>query len=241
MAKKGQSRHLKRYAASKVLKLPRKSIVWMVKPAPGPHPSGESIPLQLVVREYLGLARTAREGGRLLNEKHVLVDGRVRKDSKFPVGLMDVVQLPTLNKSYRVLLNTRRRLVLCDIPQEEARFKLCKVVRKSTISGARVQLAFNDGRTLAGDFGEFKLRDTAKLSLPDQKILERIAFGNGVVALVTGGANVGKVGKIVEVKMIEGTQPNIVILEAPDGTTFQTSEDYVFVVGKEKPIVTLAG
>jgi small subunit ribosomal protein S4e len=49
------------------------------------------------------------------------------------------------------------------------------------------------------------------------------------------------VGKIVEVKMIEGTQPNIVILEAPDGTTFQTSEDYVFVVGKEKPIVTLAG
>ena len=240
MARKGQSRHLKRYAASKALKLPRKSIVWTVKPAPGPHPSDESIPLRLVVREHLGLACTAKEVDRLLNEKQVLVDGRVRKDSKFPVGLMDVVQLPTLNKSYRVLLNTRGRLVLCDISQEEARFKLCKVVRKSTISSARVQLTFNDGRTLAGDL-EFKLRDTAKLSLPDQKILERIAFGTGAVALVTGGANVGKVGKIVEVKMIEGTQPNIVILEAPDGTTFQTSEDYVFAVGKEKPIVTLAG
>ena len=97
MAKKGQSRHLKRYAASKALKLPRKSVVWMVKPAPGPHPSDKSIPLRLVIREYLGLARTAREVDRLLNEKHVLVDGRVRRDSKFPVGLMDVVQLPTLN------------------------------------------------------------------------------------------------------------------------------------------------
>jgi small subunit ribosomal protein S4e len=194
-----------------------------------------------VVREYLGLARTAREADRLLSEKHVLVDGRVRKDPKFPVGLMDVVQFPALNKSYRVLFDTRGRLVLHEISQEEARFKLCKVIKKSKISGARIQLTFNDGKTLAGDFGEFKPRDTAKLSLPDHKILERIAFDTGTVALVTGGANVGKVGKIVEVKMIEGTQPNMVTLEAPDGTTFQTSEDYVFVVGKEKPIVTLAG
>lgn len=234
MARKGQSRHLKRYAAPRALTLPRKSVVWTVKPAPGPHPSSESIPLRLVVREYLGLARTAREVDRLLSEKRVLVDGRVRKNSKFPVGLMDVVQLPALNKSYRVLLDVRGRLILREIPQAETQFKLCKVVRKDVISGRKIQLTFNDGKTLSGDFGEFKLRDVAKLSLPDPKILERIAYEKGTAALVTGGRNVGRLGKIVEVKLIEGTQPNIVILEAADGTTFQTPEDYVFAVGKRK-------
>jgi len=176
-----------------------------------------------------------------LSEKRVLVDGRVRKNSKFPVGLMDVVQLPALNKNYRVLLDARGRLILREIPQAEAQFKLCKVVRKDIISGGRIQLAFNDGKTLSGDFGEFKLRDVAKLSLPNPKILERIAHEKGTTALVTGGRNVGRLGKIVEVKLIEGTQPNIVILEAADGTTFQTPEDYVFAVGKEKPIISLAG
>jgi len=194
-----------------------------------------------VVREYLGLARTAREVDRLLSEKRVLVDGRVRKDSKFPVGLMDVVQLPALNKNYRVLLDTKGRLILREIPQAEAQFKLCKVVRKDVISGGRIQLTFNDGKTLSGDFGEFKPRDVAKLSLPDPKILERIAYDKAAAALITGGRNVGRLGKIVEVKLIEGTQPNIVILEAVDGTTFQTPEDYVFVVGKEKPVISLAG
>jgi len=241
LAKKGQSRHIKRYAAPRALALPRKSVVWTVKPAPGPHPSSGSIPLRLVVREYLGLARTAREVDRLLSEKRVLVDGRVRKDSKFPVGLMDVVQLPALNKNYRVLLDTKGRLILREIPQAEAQFKLCKVVRKDVISGGRIQLTFNDGKTLSGDFGEFKPRDVAKLSLPDPKILERIAYDKAAAALITGGRNVGRLGKIVEVKLIEGTQPNIVILEAVDGTTFQTPEDYVFVVGKEKPVISLAG
>jgi len=195
----------------------------------------------LVVREYLGLARTARETDRLLSEKRVLVDGRVRKDSKFPVGLMDVVQLPALNKNYRVLLDARGRLILHKIPQAEAKFKPCKVIRKDVVSGGKIQLTFNDGKTLSGDFGEFKLRDVAKLSLPDLKILERITYEKGNAALVTGGRNVGRTGKIVEVKLIEGTQPNIVVLEAADGTTFQTPEGYVFVVGKEKPIISLAG
>ena len=241
MARKGQSRHLKRYAASRAIKLPRKSVVWTVKPAPGPHPSASSIPLRLIVREYLGLARTAREADRVLNERNVLVDGRVRRDSKFPAGLMDVVQFPALDRNYRILLDQRGRLVLHEISKDEVQFKLCKVVRKNVVTGKKIQLTFHDGKTIMGDFGEFKPRDVAKLALPEPKILERVPFEVGVLALVTGGGNVGRVGKITEIKLIESPRPNIITLEASDGATFQAPEDYVFVVGKEKPFISLAG
>lgn len=238
MARKGQSRHLKRYAASKVLKLPRKSLVWTVKPAPGPHPAVNSIPVRLLLRDYLSLALTAKEVDKILTERHLLIDGRVRRDPKFPVGLMDVVQLPAIDRNYRVLLDRRGRLTLHEIPKDEASFKLCKVVRKVFVRGGRVQLTFHDGKTLIGEFGEFSSMDVVKLKLPDLKVVERLPFAEGALALIVGGENVGRMGGIIEIKVIEGTQPNIVTLQASDGSTFQAPEDYVFVVGKEKPLIS---
>lgn len=238
MAKKGQSRHLKRYAAPRVLRLPRKSYPWVVKPAPGPHPRESSLPLRVLLRDYLSLARIAREADRTLAERHVTVDGRVRRDPKFSVGLMDVLQLPALDRNYRVLLDHRGRLVPREIDRAEASVKLCKVVRKDIIRGKRVQLTFHDGKTLVGDFGGLKPGDGVKLALPDLRVLERFPFEKGVTALVTGGKNVGKVGEITDIKFIAGTQPNIVTLEA-HGETFQAPEHYVFVVGKEKPAIQL--
>jgi small subunit ribosomal protein S4e len=152
---------------------------------------------------------------------------------------MDVVQLPAIGHNYRILLDKRGRLVLHDIPQAEASFKLCKVTSKVFVRGKRVQLTFHDGKTLVGDFQEFKPRDVVKLALPEPKVIERLPFEENALALVTGGKNVGKVGKIVEIKLIQGTQPNIVTLQASDGSTFQAPEHYVFVVGKDKPLISL--
>ncbi len=240
MARKGQSKHLKRYAAPRTLKLSRKSFPWTVKPSPGPHPSGSAIPLRLLVRDYLSSARTAREADRIISEGHVLVDGRARRSPKFPVGLMDVLQLPTLNRSYRVLLDHRGRLVPHEIDKSEVSLKLCKVVRKNIVGGKRVQLTFHDGKTLVGDLSDFKPGDGVKLSLPDLKILEHFSFERGATALITGGKNVGKVGKVIDTKLIEGAQPNIITIEAGD-ERFQAPERYVFVVGKERPVIQLLG
>ncbi len=238
MAKKGKSRHLKRYAAPRALRLPRKSYPWVVKPAPGPHPRKNSLPLRVLLRDYFSLARDAREADRILAEGHVIVDGRVRRDPKFSVGPMDVLQLPVLDRNYRVLLDRRGRLVPREIDQTETSMKLCKVVRKDIVRGKRVQLTFHDGKTLMGDFGGFRPSDGVKLALPDLRVLERFPLEKGATALVTGGKNVGKVGEITNIKLIAGTQPNIVTLET-GGETFQAPEHYVFVVGKEKPAIQL--
>jgi small subunit ribosomal protein S4e len=130
-------------------------------------------------------------------------------------------------------------LALHEIPQTEASFKLCKVAHKVIIRGKKVQLTFHDGKTLVGDFQDYKPRDVVKLAFPELKVLERLPFEEGALALVIGGKNVGKIGKIVEIKLIQGTQPNIVTLQALDSSNFQAPEDYVFVVGKDKSLISM--
>lgn len=240
MAKKGQRRHLKRFNLPTQIRVPRKSAVWAVKPRPGPHPAGESIPLLLAVRDMLGLARTAREAKRILAGDQVSVDARTRRDPKFPIGLMDVVQVLTIEKYYRVLCDRKGRLTLHEIPEGEASFKLCRVVRKLVVKGGQVQLAFHDGKTSAGSFKEFRLHDAAKVTLPDFKVSERIEFGKGAKALVTGGTNVGRVGEISGVRHMKGRRPDLVDLK-DGGEHFQAPQDYVFVIGKEEPLISIPG
>ena len=152
---------------------------------------------------------------------------------------MDVIKIPLLNSSYRVLLDHRGRLILAEAEQSEASVKLCKVVRKQNIKGKKIQLTLHDAKNLTGDLLDYKPGDVVKLALPEQKVMERIPFEVGSVAMVTGGRNVSKVGKISEIKLISGAQPNIVTLEN-EGVTFQAPEHYIFVLGKEKPAISLA-
>jgi len=231
---------MKRYAASRALKLSRKSHVWTTKAAPGPHTMEMSIPLRSVIRDYLSGGRTAREVDNALSQGNVLVDGKVRREPSFPVGLMDIVQLPSLNRSYRVILDHRKRLILVEIDQAEASVKLCRATNKQIVRGKKVQLTFHDGKTIVGDLKEFKPGDVAKLALPDLKVLERFPFEVGAMALITGGNNVSKIGRIAEIKLIVGTQPNIVILKK-DEESFQAPEHYVFVIGREKPSISIPG
>ncbi|MEM3421611.1 MAG: 30S ribosomal protein S4e [Candidatus Hadarchaeum sp.] len=238
MAKKGSSRHLKRYAAPRSLKLPRKSVVWTMKPSPGPHPADRAIPLRILLRDYLSIARTAREADGVINRGEVFVDGKVRRSPDFPVGFMDVVRLPALDTNYRILLDHLGRLVPVKTLSSEASFKLCKIIRKQYVRGKKIQLTLHDGRNVVGDFLDYKPGDVVKISLPEQSILERLPFEVGSIAMVTAGSNVGRVGKITEIKTIIGTQPNIVTLE-DGGLTFQAPEHYIFVLGKEKPAISL--
>lgn len=240
MAKKGGSKHMKRYAGSRALKLSRKSFTWTTKAAPGPHTSQSAIPLRLVLRDYLSVGRRRKVVDNILAKGNVLVDGKIRRDPSFPVGLMDVLQLPALNCSYRVLLDHKKRLTVNEIDQSETSVKLCRVMRKQIVRGKKVQLTFHDGKTILGDLNEFKPGDVAKLALPDLKVLERFPFEVGAMALATGGSNVSRIGRISEIKLISGAQPNIVTIKT-DGGEFQAPDDYVFVVGREKPSISLPG
>ncbi|MEE8168020.1 MAG: 30S ribosomal protein S4e [Candidatus Hydrothermarchaeales archaeon] len=233
--------HLKRLAAPKTWKLKRKEKKFVVRPSSGPHGIRDSIPLLLVLRDMLNYAKTAREARRILNERKVMVDGKVRKDYKFPVGLMDVLEIPALKKAWLVLLDNRGKFILQNLPKSKAKQKLYKILDKSVTKGGNIQLNLHDGRNLlvkvknpsSPTEDTYKTKDTVVVDLYKKNIKEVIPFKKGNLALVTGGTHRGVVAKIEDFKVLRSPQPNIVILSS-EGANFETIEDYVFVVGEKK-------
>ena len=237
MAKMGSRKHLKRYKAPKSRPIHPKEDTWTVKPSAGSHAIIDSIPLTLVIRDILKLADNAREAKRIINSGNVLVDGRVVKDYKFPVGFMDIIEIPKTGESYRVLLDRNVRLQLNLIEENDS--KLCKIVNKTTIKGGKTQLNLHDGRNVLVEEDEYSAFDVVCLGVPEQEIKENFKFEEGVVVLVTGGKHTGELGKVQEVIVDQSSKANTVIIEKANKDTFLTLKDYAFVIGKDEPAIDL--
>jgi len=247
VARMGGQRRLKALASPAFWPILRKEYKWTVKPRPGPHPAEYSLPLLLVVRNVLGYAKTAREARKLINEGHFKVDGRVRKDYKYPVGFMDVVEIVDTGEAFRFIPYPVKFFKLHPIPKEEASIKPVRVNNKTTVKGGHIQLNLHDGRNIVIKVKDprkpvedkYKTLDTLIITLPEQQIKARLPFEEGSLALIMAGRNVGRVGRILSVQHGWGRKRSIVTLEDPTGNRFQTSLDYILIIGRDKPVISL--
>ena len=228
--------HLKRLKAPKTWRIERKVAKWTVKPSPGPHPVDRSIPLLIDVRDLLKLADTGREARKIIAAREILVDGRARRDYKFPCGFMDVISIPKMNEYYRVLFDSRGVLQLTKIDEERAKWKLCRIENKTMVKGGKIQLNLHDGRNIIVEGNEYKTGDVLRISVPEQEILEVIPMEKGNLAMIIGGKHTGQIAEIEEVIITRSPLPNIVKLKG-----FSTIKPYVFPIGKDKPLVQLPG
>jgi len=243
----GSKHHLKRLAAPPFWPITRKGFKWAVKPSPGPHPIDQCIPLLVIVRDVLGYAKTAREARKLIGEGHFKVDGRVRRDYKFPVGLMDVLEVAGADEYYRVVPHPVRVLTLHPISKEEATFKLCRIENKTMVKNGHIQLNLHDGRNHLIKVSDpmnpvedvFSTYDVVKLAIPQQEIMDHIKFEKGVLAVTIGGKNVGRVGKVIDVRQVFKKRDAVVTLVTDKGEEFRTNLKYVFPIGKDKPLISL--
>jgi len=231
-------KHQKRIAAPRSWRIERKTAYWTVKPRPGPHPGDRSMPLLLIIRDMLKLADSSKEAKRILNEGEVVVNGRVRKDLKFPVGIFDILSIPRIKDNYMVLLDKKGKLSLVKIGQEEASKKLCRVNGKRMLKGGQIQLNLHDGRNILLEeerAEKIKTKDSLLISLPDTEILQHFAYKKGSKVMVIGGKHSAQTGEIEEIRTVQSPESNVVKIK-PFGEegTFETIDDYVFVVGEEK-------
>jgi ribosomal protein S4E len=60
-------------------------------------------------------------------------------------------------------------------------------------------------------------------------------------ALITGGKNVGKFGRIVEIEKTEGKKRKsaLVTIEDENKNRYQTTLEFVFAIGEAQPIISL--
>jgi small subunit ribosomal protein S4e len=220
--------HLKRYSMPGFWPLPRKAKTYVTTPMPGPHQKHGCIPLKVIVRDSLGLAENSGEAGKILSAGKVLVDGKVRKEPRFPVGFMDVLEIPELHLRYRVNI-TKRGLALEKIGEEEAGVKLCRITGKRTLGGGAQQLSLHDGRCMVSK-GTYRVGDSLMIGIPGQKILRHFPLKKGEPAVIIAGRNMGSTGRIKDIKdrksMLE--KSNITI-ETEKGNGIETLKHYVMV------------
>jgi len=231
------SKHLKRLNAPRTLRIHRKEETWTVRPSPGPHPLEQSIPLVLLIRDYLKLVDNLREAKRIITDGEVLVDGVKRKSHKFPCGLMDVISIPKLKKDYRILFDKRGKLTLVPTSSKDATWKLFRIENKTIVKGKQIQLNLHDGSNKIVKKDEYKTGDVLKITFKDKNISETYKFENGAVSIIIGGSHIGEVANIKDVEIISSSKPNVAKMK---GTTdFSTIQEYVFPIGKTKPVIEL--
>ena len=210
------------------------------RPSTGPHKLRESLPLVIFLRNRLKYALNTREVNAVLKQEHVKVDGKVRTDSTYPAGFMDVITIGAMNEHFRLIYDVKGRYAVHRITAEEAAYKLCKV--KKVLLGKKgiPYVVTHDGRTIRYPDPLIRANDSVKVDLATGKIEDFIKFETGRLVMVTGGRNIGRVGVITHKERHDGGFDIVHIKDALENT-FVTRLTNVFIIGTEasRPYVSL--
>ncbi|MBI4738223.1 30S ribosomal protein S4e [Candidatus Woesearchaeota archaeon] len=223
--------HLKRLATPKTWNIERKKSTWITRPNPGAHSLLLGLSLDTVMRDMTKVAKTAHEVNFVVATQEVLVDKRRRKDRRFNVGIMDVVEFPVIKESYRILLDDKGRLTAVRISDEENATKLSRIERKTKIAGGKTQVTLSDGRNIILDKDAYHVGDSLQLELPSQKITNHYPLGKGATVYLLFGKHAGRIGMVEEINKGK-------IIFSPHGEKrekYETLARYAFPIGAQKP------
>ena len=183
-------RHLFALNAPKNWPIEVKKQVWITRPNPGPHPLYRCLPLGILIKNLLHYARTSREVKVILNSGEILIDNKVRKDNKFPVGLMDLIEIKKTNEHFRLILNEDNKYQLNKVENKE-RLKPYKIIGKTILKKGKIQLNLFDGKNIIVDKNNYKVGDTIIFDLDENKIVNHLKLEKGSTVYITNGKYIG--------------------------------------------------
>jgi len=234
-------RHLKRLMTPRFWNISKKASKWAVKPRAGPHKTFESIPLLVVVRDILELADDGKEAKSIIKMHEIFVDGKHRRDHKYPVGLMDVVSVPKLKKNY-IVVPTKKGLELVEAKAKDSKSKVRKITGKRSVRGGKMQLNFHDGTNIlvanAKDAAKYNTGDSVVVEFSGKKIVNHFKMSKGSTVVITKGKNIGRWGKIEEVIVTKTKEPTKIMCDV-ENEKLEVIKDYVFVIGEKSPIIDI--
>ena len=230
--------HIKRLRAPKSWEILRKEKKWVTKPRSGTHQLSQSLPLNTILKEFLNLTKITKETKHILNAGKVKVNGKIRKDHKWGVGLMDVVSVDDLNLHQRVLFNKKGKLALFPIKKTEANILPEKIIGKRSLKKNKAQINLSDGRNLLDAKKDYKVNDTVILDTATGKVKEHIKLEKGALIYITKGNKVGQVGVIKEIEEKKDLQPTKITFTSGK-EQFVTLKEYALVIGKTKPAISI--
>ncbi|XP_013403278.1 40S ribosomal protein S4 [Lingula anatina] len=236
---RGPRKHLKRLHAPKHWMLDKLGGTFAPRPSTGPHKMRECLPLMIFLRNRLKYALTYDECKRIVAQRLIKVDGKVRTDFLYPAGFMDVITIEKTGEHFRLIYDVKGRFCVHRISAEESKYKLCKVKHVKVGPKGVPFIVTNDGRTIRYPDPLIKANDTVQVDIATGKVKDLIKFDSGNVCMITGGHNLGRVGIVTHRERHPGGF-DIVHIKDAMGHSFATRLNYVFVIGKgSKPWVSL--
>lgn len=223
--------HQKRLSAPSSWPIERKSYVFTVSPQAGPH-GEEGVPLVVLLRDVVEYVENAKEARYALENDSVVINGEPADDIRTPIGMFDIVAFPEMDEYYRVFPGEGGRLSLTSIDEDAATTKLAKITDKTQIKGGETQLNLHNGDNLLVEDDVYSTDDSVVVDVETDEIVDHFVFDEGRAVTAVDGKHSGEVGKLVEIRITEGSSPNTIVAERDDGTTFETVEEYVFVIGE---------
>ncbi len=165
---------------------------------------------------------------RILKDGKILVNKKIRKEFKFPVGIMDVLEIPGIKEHFRVLYTPKGMFTLHKISSEESHLKPAKIIGKRILKCKKVQINLSDGRNIIVEKDEFKVNDTLIFSMEDKwAIKKHLKFEKGALVYITKGKCKGLSGVIEDIKPVF-SNPTITLKSKEK--TFETSKHFAFII-----------
>ena len=117
----------------------------------------------------------------------------------------DVVTIEKTGEFFRLIYDTKGRFKVHPISKDEAAYKLCKVKKCLKLKKSVPVLITHDARTIRFPHPDIKVNDTAMVEIATGKVIKFLKFEVGKLAMITGGANIGRVGVIQKREKLIGT------------------------------------
>lgn len=185
--------HLKRNNIKKFFPIARKGTKYVAR---SDHSKNSSIPLVVAMRDILKLVKNKKELKKTLNEKHIKINGKIIRETNYPLELFDILTLNS-GKNYRALLTKQKKINFEEIKEKEASTKVFKVLNKKVLAGKLIQLNLTNGKNIISK-EKVNTGDSIVLDMNGNKILKIINLEKGKHAFVTEGKHAGEEGKIEE-------------------------------------------
>ncbi|XP_036206660.1 40S ribosomal protein S4, X isoform-like [Myotis myotis] len=235
----GPKKHLKLVAAPKHWMLDKLTGVFAPRPSTSPQKLRECLPLIIFLRIRLKYALTGDEVKKICMQLFIKIDGKVQTDITYPAGFMDVISIDQTGENFHLVYDTKGRFAVHRITPEEAKYKLCKEQKIFVGTKGTPHLVTHDAGAICYPDPLIKVNDTIQIDLESGKIADFIKFDTGNLCMITGGANLGRIGVITNREKHPGSF-DIVRVKDTNGNSFATRLTNIFVIGKgNKPWISL--
>ncbi len=182
--------HLKRQKVNTAWPIPRKGTKYVVVTS---HEKNNGIPILIILRDILKLAKNRKEVKKILNQKTVSLNGKaVHKDNQVAVPF-DIITIR--KKKYELVFSEKGKFTVKETEKTE---KTIKVTGKKILKNKKTQLNLLYGKNIISDE---KVKVGNSVVIKENKITKVIPIEIGKSAVVLSGKHIGKEG---EIKKIEG-------------------------------------